>query len=403
VADTVESLRAERALLIERVEHLERDLTATVHTMSEARSQEGEAHMLDKRRLWDELSAERGRTWSAWQELEMVYPLFLTECERTRHYEAERDALKIEIEGLSLDLAQEQAEHQATQRVLAKVRAARDEAVGAAAASRSALERVGGLAHAARRYLAGQEDSRGPIAWAAEALDAAAEVVVEPTPSFPCAECGTPTAPRVVPVCPSCGEVYLSPRALAEEPTTRADDDASYDRAELLIALEQALEASEHLSDESEAGRQQAGAVLKAARTVAVEVRRGIEAKAEPERVGLQRELQWAEDQRIRDQIGGEPEDYTPEERRRYGIEKPEPRPSPQPTCERQDSDDEGRGGYCGKPAVLRWVHNCGDPTCTVLLCQDCADENPMARGRIEPLSSAGFFGACADAPVGDE
>jgi chromosome segregation ATPase len=131
-----------------------------------------------------------------------------------RKAEAERDALKVEIEGLSLDLAQEQAEHQATQRVLAKVRAVRDEAVAATAVAQTALERVGGLAHAARRYLAGQEDSRGPIAWAAEALDAAAEVVVEPTPSFPCAECGTLTVHRVVPVCPSCGEMYLSPRAL---------------------------------------------------------------------------------------------------------------------------------------------------------------------------------------------
>jgi hypothetical protein len=294
------------------------------------------------------------------------------------------------------------------------VRATRDEAVVATAMAQTALARLEGLA---RAHL----DATHPMSldseweWCARecagcAATNALRGVLPPTPaepaphppgepSFPCGECGTPTAPRVVPVCPSCGEVYLSPRVLVPEPP----DDASYDRAELLILLEQALEAAEHLSDESEAERRRAVAVLRAARAVGVEVRRGIEAKAEPEHVGLQRELQWAEDQRIRDQIGGEPEDYTPEERRRYGIEEPEPRPSPQPTCERQDSDDEGRGGYCGKPAVLRWVHNCGDPTCTVLLCQDCADENPMARGRIEPLSSAGFFEACADAPLGDE
>jgi hypothetical protein len=94
VADTVESLRAERDLLIERVEHLERDLTATVHTMSEARSQEGEAHMLDKRRLWDELSAERGRTWEAW----LVGAAHHTTAQgwrrRTEESAAERDAAR---------------------------------------------------------------------------------------------------------------------------------------------------------------------------------------------------------------------------------------------------------------------------------------------------------------------
>jgi hypothetical protein len=111
--------------------------------MSKAHARE-EAHAA-------ELSVERGRTWSAWQELEMVYPLFLTECERTRRYEAERDALNIEIEGLSLDLAQEQAEHQATQRVLAKVRATRDEAVVATAMAQTALARLEGLARALER------------------------------------------------------------------------------------------------------------------------------------------------------------------------------------------------------------------------------------------------------------